>query len=79
MLSLIGICNKFTETKISVGCMFLPWLRMLQDSQIQNSTIGTEAENNVVTYLTNEDFGIAAQWRGGTLKALNWLDNVVNV
>jgi hypothetical protein len=40
-------------------------------SQIQNSTVGTGAENNVVTYLTNEDFGIAAQWRGRTLKALN--------
>ena len=31
------------------------------------------------TYLTNEDFGVAAQWRRGTLKALNRLDDVVNV
>ena len=26
-----GICNKFIEINISVGCMVWPWMRLLQD------------------------------------------------
>ena len=46
---------------------------------VHSSVLKEVHENNEVTYLTNEDFGIAAQLRGRTLKALNGLDNVVNV